>query len=80
MKDDTSITSHRLVPKHTKMSEKAVKELLEKYNIIKSQLPKILSSDPIISLLDPKTGDIIKIERISPTRGTSEYYRVVTDG
>ena len=62
------------------MSEKAVKELLEKYNIIKSQLPKILSSDPIISLLDPKTGDIIKIERISPTRGTSEYYRVVTDG
>ncbi len=80
MKDDNFITSHRLVPKHTKMSEKAVKELLDKYNIVKSQLPKILSSDSVIKLLGAKTGDVIKIERPSPTKGIAEYYRVVTDG
>ncbi|MBW3013348.1 DNA-directed RNA polymerase subunit H [Candidatus Woesearchaeota archaeon] len=70
---------HSLVPKHTKMGERAVKELLEKYNISKVQLPKILSSDPALKGVGSKVGDVIKIERKSFTAGTSLYYRVVAD-
>ena len=41
------------------------------------QLPKIIIADAAIQHLKPSIGDIIKIERKSPTRGTSVYYRVV---
>ena len=37
---------HILQPKHTKMKAEEVKDLLEKYNISLSQLPKIKSTDP----------------------------------
>jgi len=53
---------HILQPKHTKLKEKEAQELLEKYNISKAQLPKILSNDPAL----PEgcvVGDIIKIDR-----------------
>ncbi|MBD3259279.1 DNA-directed RNA polymerase subunit H [Candidatus Woesearchaeota archaeon] len=70
---------HSLVPKHTKMGERSVKELLEKYNISKVQLPKILNNDPALKGLGIKVGDVIKIERKSLTAGNSEYYRVVAD-
>ena len=78
-KDDNLIKKHRLVPKHTKMSEKAIKDLLKKYNILKTQLPKIFASDPVIKMLDAKVGDVIEIERDSPTSGKAKYYRVVID-
>ena len=53
---------HILQPKHTKLSEKEAEELLKKFNVSKSQIPKILSSDAAL----PEgcvIGDIIKIER-----------------
>ena len=53
---------HILQSKHSKLSEKESAELLNKLNISKSQLPKILSTDPALSE-DCKIGDIIKIER-----------------
>ncbi len=62
---------HILQSKHSKLNEREVKELLEKLNISKSQLPKILSTDP--ALPDGcKIGDIIKIERKDGT-----FFRVV---
>ena len=50
-KDDNLIKKHKLVPKHTKLSEKATNDLLKKYNILKTQLPKIFVSDPVIKML-----------------------------
>lgn len=53
---------HILQPKHTKLKEKEAQELLEKFNISKAQLPKILSNDPAL----PEgcvVGDIVKIDR-----------------
>ncbi len=53
---------HILQPKHIKLKEKEAQELLDKYNISKAQLPKILSNDPAL----PEgcvIGDIIKIDR-----------------
>lgn len=68
---------HILQPKHIKLKEKEVQELLDKFNISKAQLPKILSTDPGL----PEgciTGDIIKIERKeADTDKINLYYRVV---
>jgi len=74
------ISKHILVPKHEILSEEEVKKLLEKYNITKSQLPKILASDPMVKKIGAKVGDVIKITRKSPTAGESIFYRVVVSG
>ena len=71
------ITKHSLVPKHTKLSDKEKKQVLEKYNITLNELPKILASDPAIKDLGLKLGDIVKIERKSKTAGEYDYYRGV---
>ena len=63
---------HILQPKHTKLNEKQTEEVLSKFNIAKSQLPKILSSDPALPE-GCQIGDVIKIER----KGVDPYFRVV---
>jgi len=75
-----NIRKHILVPEHSKLTEKEIQELLEKYNITLNELPKILSIDPAIEKLNTKQGDVIKITRDSPTAGISIYYRVVING
>ena len=73
------VTKHMLVPKHAILNEKEKKTLLEKYNILQQQLPKISHLDPSIQHLKPKVGDIIKITRPSPTAGETVYYRGVVN-
>lgn len=73
------ITKHVLVPKHIKLSKEEKEALLKKYNFSDAELPKILITDPAISSLNPKEGDIIKIIRRSPTAKESVYYRVVVN-
>lgn len=66
---------HILQPKHSKLTEKEVEELLAKLNLSKAQLPKILSNDPAL----PENcviGDVIKIER-KEEDNVYAYYRVV---
>ncbi len=72
--------SHLFVPKHQKLTEKEAEEILERYNLSRNQLPKILKKDPAIASLDPKKGEIIKIMRTSPTAGKVIFYRVVVGG
>ena len=74
------IENHSLVPKHSKLSEKETKDLLEKYNITIKELPRIIKKDPSITNLNVKSGDIIKIVRKSPTAGEAIYYRCVING
>lgn len=74
------ITSHNLVPKHSKVSDSEKEKIFEKYSITTKELPKIFKSDPAIAGLSVKIGDIIKVERESKTAGVSIYYRVVIDG
>lgn len=80
MDSSVDITTHILVPKHSKLTEEESKVLLEKLNITVHQLPKILKSDPAIRHLNADVGDVILIERNSPTIGKSDYYRVVING
>ena len=73
------IENHILVPKHSKLSDKDKKELLEQYQITLKELPKIMKKDPSIKDLGVKTGDIIKIVRKSVTAGEAVFYRCVTN-
>jgi DNA-directed RNA polymerase subunit H len=66
---------HILQPKHLKLNEKDATELLTNLNISKSQLPKILSTDPALPE-GCEIGDIIKIERKVDGK-INIYYRVV---
>ena len=74
------ITAHILVPKHSKLTVEETNALLDKLNISINQLPKILKSDPAIRQINAEVGDIIIIERESPTSGKANYYRVVING
>jgi DNA-directed RNA polymerase subunit H len=66
---------HILQPKHTKLNEKDAQELLKKYNISKSQIPKILITDAALPE-GCSVGDLIKIERAEEDK-INLYYRVV---
>lgn len=66
---------HILQPKHSKLNEKQAEELLTKFNVSKSQLPKILSTDVAL----PEgcvVGDIIEIKRKEGDK-IIIYYRVI---
>jgi DNA-directed RNA polymerase subunit H len=71
------IMKHNLVPLHTILSEEEGKAVLAKYEISMLQLPKIQVTDPVIKMIGAKVGDIIKIERRSPTAELSFAYRIV---
>jgi len=73
------ITKHFLVPKHSKLSEKEKKELFEKYGISMKEIPKISHKDAGIKELNVKQGDIIVVERNSPTAGNIRFYRGVVN-
>ena len=70
--------THVLMPKHTKLSDKEKDQLFSNYKITFNELPRIMKTDPALSQLDVKEGDVIKITRKSVTSGTSIYYRGVT--
>lgn len=72
---------HILQPKHSKIPEKRAEELLKELNVSKSQLPKILWTDPALPE-GCQIGDIIQIERkeedtLKGTSKTNIFWRVV---
>ncbi len=79
MKETIDIKEHILVPKHVLLSEEEAKNVLSKYNVNRTQLPKISKKDPAILELGAKPDDIIKVIRNSETAGKAAYYRVVID-
>jgi DNA-directed RNA polymerase subunit H len=71
---------HLFVPKHEIVPPDEVQALLTKYNASLDQLPYILTTDPNVSELGAKPGDVIKITRKSETAGVTYYYRLVVEG
>lgn len=71
---------HILQPKHSKIPEKRAEELLKELNVSKSQLPKILWTDPALPE-GCQVGDIIQIERKEKSDKEEEkthiFWRVV---
>lgn len=68
----TNITEHKLINKYYVLDDQAKKELLKKYTVQDTQLPRILISDPLARYYGLKRGQIVKIRRSDVT--SSDYY------
>jgi len=72
------VSNHELVPDHSVLDEEALEDVLEEYNIRKTDLPKIKRKDP--ALPDEATvGDVIEITRDSRTTDQATVYRLVVE-
>ncbi len=70
------VSNHKLVPDHTVLEEAELEEVLEEYNIRKTDLPKIKRTDPALPD-EAEVGDVIKITRESRTTDQAVVYRLV---
>ena len=66
---------HILQPKHTKLSKEEAEKILTQLNVSRTQIPKILATDPAIPE-GCERGDIIKLER-KEEDSVVIYFRVV---
>eukprot|EP00694_Reclinomonas_americana_P007581 EC798834.1.p1 GENE.EC798834.1~~EC798834.1.p1 ORF type:complete len:210 (+),score=87.95 EC798834.1:39-668(+) len=72
-----NITEHELVPKHEPLSSAAKQELLTRYKLRDTQLPKIQKDDAIARFYGLEKGPVVKITRDSETAGRYVTYRLV---
>jgi len=72
------VSQHELVPDHTVLDGEDIEEVLEEYNIKKTDLPKIKRTDAALPD-EAAVGDVIRIERDSRTTDTAVVYRLVVE-
>jgi len=65
------------IPQHVVLSTVDAERVLQAYNAIKRNMPKILSSDPVARYFRMQPGQVCKIIRPSETSGKVPYYRLV---
>ncbi|MDS0296448.1 MULTISPECIES: DNA-directed RNA polymerase subunit H [Halogeometricum] len=72
------VSQHKLVPEHTLLEEEEVEEVLEEYDVKRTDLPKIKRTDPAAPD-GVETGDVVKIVRDSRTTDKAVTYRLVIE-
>jgi DNA-directed RNA polymerase subunit H (RpoH/RPB5) len=75
-----NIVDHIDSPKYELLTEDETKQVLETYIVKRKELPKILTTDPIVAYFNLKRGQIIRIIRCSEQSGFSVIYRIVAKG
>ncbi|MDI6846938.1 MAG: DNA-directed RNA polymerase subunit H [Candidatus Bathyarchaeia archaeon] len=74
-----NIFEHELVPKHEILTPKEREQLLARYKVQPYQLPQIKASDPAVTIIGAKPGDILRVIRKSSTAGEHIAYRYVVE-
>jgi len=72
------VSQHELVPDHTLLDEPEVEEVLEEYQVERTNLPKIKRRDPALPK-QAEPGNVVRIERDSRTTDTAVVYRLVVE-
>lgn len=68
---------HHLVPSHAKVAKAAEQSILSRYKLQnRFQLPLILQGDAMARYLGLQHGDLVRVDRPSPTAGSAVIYRV----
>lgn len=75
-----NIVEHIDSPRYELLTEDESKQVLDTYIVKKKELPKILTTDPIVAYFNLKRGQIIRIIRCSEQSGFSVIYRIVAKG
>ena len=70
------VSNHELVPDHRVLDEEDFEDVMEEYNIRKTDLPKIKRTDPALPD-EAEVGDVIEITRDSRTTDQAVVYRLV---
>jgi len=72
------VSKHELVPDHSVLDEADLEDVIEEYNIRKTDLPKIKRTDPALPS-EAEVGDVVEIVRDSRTTDRAVVYRLVVE-
>ena len=72
------VSQHELVPDHRVLDDETIEDVLEEYDITKTDLPKLQRLDPAAPD-EASVGDVVEITRDSRTTDQAVVYRLVVE-